>query len=259
MESGNDRVIRFGSFELWPQGRRLLKDGARLPVGARAFDVLSTLVERRERIVTKGELLDAAWPGVVVEENNLPVQIGQLRKFLGRDTIATVPGRGYRFTAAIANDLPADAATTRTTVSAPPRGRAATHPLTNLPAEPPLLFGREAAIESVRLLVTAHRLVSVVGAGGIGKSCLVQAVAHSLLGRWPDGGWTVELAGLADPRRVPHAVAQALALALKGEALPTSWSPRSRSGRCCSCSTTASIFSIRWPPSCRRSCKGRRT
>ena len=120
MESGNDRVIRFGSFELWPQGRRLLKDGARLPVGARAFDVLSTLVERRERIVTKGELLDAAWPGVVVEENNLPVQIGQLRKLLGRDTIATIPGRGYRFTAAVANDLPADAATTRTTVSAPP-------------------------------------------------------------------------------------------------------------------------------------------
>ena len=151
MESGNDRVIRFGSFELWPQGRRLLKDGARLPVGARAFDVLSTLVERRERIVTKGELLDAAWPGVVVEENNLPVQIGQLRKFLGRDTIATVPGRGYRFTAAIANELPADAATTRTTVSAPPRGSAATHPLTKL-------AGRASAAVRPR---SGHRIGSI--------------------------------------------------------------------------------------------------
>ena len=218
MESGNDRVIRFGSFELWPQGRRLLKDGARLPVGARAFDVLATLVERRERIVTKDELLDAAWPGVVVEENNLPVQIGQLRKVLGSDTIATIPGRGYRFTAAVANDLLAAATPTRTTVSAPPQGRAATPLLTNLPAAPPQLFGRETAIESVRLLVTAHRLVSVVGAGGIGKSCLVHAVAHSLIGRWPDGEWTVELAGLEDPRCVPHAVAQALALALKSEA-----------------------------------------
>ena len=218
MESGNDRVIRFGSFELWPQRRRLLKDGARLSVGARAFDVLSTLVEERGRIVTKGELLDAAWPGVVVEENNLPVQIGQLRRLLGRDTIATIPGRRYRFTAAVVNDSRADPATTPTTVSPPPRGRPATHLLTNLPAEPPLLFGRQPAIETVRSLVSAHRLVSVVGAGGIGKSCLMQAVAHSLIGRWPDGEWTVELAGLADARRVPHAVAQALALALKGEA-----------------------------------------
>jgi predicted ATPase/class 3 adenylate cyclase len=57
------------------------------------------LAERRDRIVTKAELMDLVWPGLVVEENNLQVQVNSLRKLLGSDAIATIPGRGYRFTA----------------------------------------------------------------------------------------------------------------------------------------------------------------
>src|SRR5689334_16490553 len=89
---------RFGRFELRPQERRLLLDGQPLELGARAFDVLEVLVEQRERIVPRNELLDRVWPGLVVEDNNLTVQIGTLRKLLGGAAIATVPGRGYRFT-----------------------------------------------------------------------------------------------------------------------------------------------------------------
>jgi DNA-binding winged helix-turn-helix (wHTH) protein len=95
-------ALKFGPFELQARHRRLLRDGEPLPVGARAFDVLLALAERRERIVTKAELMDLAWPGLVVEENNLQVQISSLRKLLGPDAIATIPGRGYRFTAALA-------------------------------------------------------------------------------------------------------------------------------------------------------------
>src|SRR4029453_6896479 len=54
-------------------------------------------IERNDRIVTKDELLELAWPGLVVEENNLQVQVSALRKVLGASSIATVPGRGYRF------------------------------------------------------------------------------------------------------------------------------------------------------------------
>jgi predicted ATPase/class 3 adenylate cyclase len=97
-------VLRFGPFELQARHRRLLRDGEPLPVGARAFDVLSALAERRDRIVTKAELMDLVWPDLVVEENNLQVQISSLRRLLGSDAIATIPGRGYRFTAAIAAD-----------------------------------------------------------------------------------------------------------------------------------------------------------
>jgi class 3 adenylate cyclase/tetratricopeptide (TPR) repeat protein len=91
-------VLGFGGFELQPERRRLLQDGEPVPIGARAFDVLLALVDRHERVVSKIELLDLVWPGLVVEENNLQVQISTLRKLLGPRAIATIPGRGYRFT-----------------------------------------------------------------------------------------------------------------------------------------------------------------
>ena len=88
---------KFGRFELKPATRQLLADDQPTPLGERAFDVLLALVERRERMVTKDELLDLAWPGLVVEENNLHVQVSALRKVLGNSAIATVTRKGYRF------------------------------------------------------------------------------------------------------------------------------------------------------------------
>lgn len=87
----------FGPVELRPAERRLLVDGQPVWIGARAFDVLVVLAQRRDRVVSKGELLDLAWPGVVVEENNLTVQVSALRKVLGAHAIATIPTQGYRF------------------------------------------------------------------------------------------------------------------------------------------------------------------
>ena len=88
---------RFGKLEIRPDERSLRIAGEPAVLGARAFDVLLALVQRRDRVVTKNELLDLVWPGVVVEENNLTVQIHTLRKVLGTGAIATVAGRGYRF------------------------------------------------------------------------------------------------------------------------------------------------------------------
>ncbi len=102
---------RFGGFELNPVTRQLLAEGLPVALGARALDVLLALIERRERLVSKEELLELVWPGLVVEENNLQVQISALRKILGPQSIATIPGRGYRFTAVLGADeaLPATA------------------------------------------------------------------------------------------------------------------------------------------------------
>jgi len=94
--------LSFGRFELRPASRQLLADAQEVELGARAFDVLHALIQRRERIVTKQELLDLAWPGLVVEENNLQVQISTLRKILGQNAIVTVQGRGYQFTLEVA-------------------------------------------------------------------------------------------------------------------------------------------------------------
>jgi DNA-binding winged helix-turn-helix (wHTH) protein len=71
-------------------------EGAELSLGARAFDVLAYLHENADRVVTKAELLDHVWSGMIVEEGNLSVQIAGLRKALGKEAIKTVPGVGYR-------------------------------------------------------------------------------------------------------------------------------------------------------------------
>lgn len=90
------RRVRFGGFELVSDERRLLADGVPVPLGGRAFDLLCTLVEHHDRLVTKDELFARVWPGLVVEDNNLSVQVSALRRALGPEAIATVAGRGYR-------------------------------------------------------------------------------------------------------------------------------------------------------------------
>ena len=102
---------RFENFELAPAKRQVLANGQVVPLGSRAYDLLLVLVEHRDRVVGKDELLSKVWPGQVVEENNLTVQMAALRKAIGSETIATVSGRGYRFIArdARAESIPAAA------------------------------------------------------------------------------------------------------------------------------------------------------
>ena len=208
-------AVSFGRFELHPASRELRLDGKPVPIGARAFDVLQTLIERRERLVTKNELLDLVWPGVVVEENNIQVQISALRKLLGPNAIATIPGRGYRFTATVLGRVSGRERQQRP--AADPVGDASATPLSNLPRELPLLYGRAADIATASSLADKHRLVTIVGAGGIGKSRLAQAVAHDLREGFDDGAWMVELAGLSDPDLVANTIASSLHVSLTSQ------------------------------------------
>ena len=105
-EPTRNSTFRFGAFELQPGERRLLAGGEAVAVGPRAFDLLVALVQRAGQLVTKEELLDRVWPGLVVEENNLQVQVSALRKILGQEAIATIPGRGYRFTVTLTDSAP---------------------------------------------------------------------------------------------------------------------------------------------------------
>jgi len=104
----------FGRFVLYPRERLLLAEGVPVEIGSRAVEILLALVKADGRLLTKEALLDEVWPGVIVEENNLQVQISALRRALGpfRDWIATVPGRGYRFTGPVAALSEADAEAT---------------------------------------------------------------------------------------------------------------------------------------------------
>ena len=199
-------TVRFGTVLLDIEQRQLMIDGRPARLGARAFDVLLALVERRDRAVSKDELFELVWPDVVVEENNLQVHISALRKLLGPQTIATIPGRGYRFTADL--DAGKNSAT-----DAPPAATAGTPTpatLSNLPPRLELLYGRDDDARAVGELLRTHSQVSIVGASGIGKTRLALAVANAQREHFPDGVWWVELAALSDGALVAAAIAGAL-------------------------------------------------
>src|SRR6201998_1397117 len=97
----DDRSVGFGRYRMFPALRLLLRGGRKIDLGARRFDVLWTLLEADGKLVSKDELIDKVWAGVVVEENNLQAQMSAIRRALGpdREMISTEFGRGYRLVA----------------------------------------------------------------------------------------------------------------------------------------------------------------
>jgi DNA-binding winged helix-turn-helix (wHTH) protein len=195
---------RSGAIEIDAMRRSVLIDGTSARLGARAFDVLLALVERRERVVPKHELMDLVWPKLVVEEGNLLVHMVALRKLLGPRAIATIPGRGYRFV------MPVDeVASSGSAEPAPPSVTICG----NLPA-PPALFGRAQDLDALEALLREHMVVTIVGAGGIGKTSLALAASLAVRVDLPDGRWWVELAPLTEGAHVPSSIAGALGMQL---------------------------------------------
>ncbi len=196
-------AYRFRSFELQPDQRQLLVEGRPIALGARAYDVLLVLAERAGRLVSKNELLELVWPGLVVEENNLQVQISTLRKVLGPQVISTIPGRGYRL--ALAPDDASQPDQAPSTPAMPADDDDAV-------SESPRLYGRDDDIAALSDSVRRHALVTVVGPAGIGKTRLAKAVTHQLRIEFPDGAHVVDLAPLGDPALVVVTTARALGL-----------------------------------------------
>lgn len=98
--------FRFGDFIPAPEERKLTRDGIEMALGARAFDMLCFFVANRHRILGKGEIPDAIWPDIAVEESNLTVKVSALRKALGPKALATIPGRGYQFVLSVEERAP---------------------------------------------------------------------------------------------------------------------------------------------------------
>ena len=205
--------IEFGRFTLLPLRRQLLAQGQPIELGGRAFDVLMALIETTGNVLSKDDLMSRVWLGKIVEENSLEAQISLLRKALGadRELVRTIAGRGYQSTGPIGTGPirtgPAVAATPAITTSP-----------TNLSQSVSALFGRDAELREIAELLTAHRLVTLVGPGGIGKTQLGLETARHLQPMFADGVWVAELAPLADPELVPVCVAGAMGLSLPSNA-----------------------------------------
>ena len=185
--------MEFGDLKIVLDRRELEIDGTAVSLGTRAFDIARLLVEAQGKLVTKDEIMRRVWPGTIVEENSLQVAISSLRKALGprRGAIRTVSGRGYQI------------------VRESPKQPAVLH---NLPAASCELVGRDGVLRTLANQLASHRIVTLTGVGGIGKTRLAIEAARTLLSDYPDGIWMVELAMLTDLASVPHAVASVLGL-----------------------------------------------
>ncbi len=110
MSLTGNRIYRFDEFELDPSSRTFSRDGERIPLFPKAFEILIYLVANPGRVVTKEEIFKAVWPESFVEEGNLARQVSSLRRAMGdrADCIVTIPGRGYQFAARVLDDFHED-------------------------------------------------------------------------------------------------------------------------------------------------------
>jgi predicted ATPase/DNA-binding winged helix-turn-helix (wHTH) protein len=220
LEQGGNLVYESGHWQIDLGRRKLLASGAMVPIGARAFEIVEVLVRSANELVTKNDIMDRIWPGAEVGENTLQVHISAIRKALGQDRamLKTAAGRGYRL---LGNWTPRQEGSPTKRVASPLMHESAAPPANNFPVIAGRLIGRAEAVRNVRDLVSAYRVVTLTGPGGIGKTSLAVETAGQLISGFNDGVWFVELASLSDPALVPSAVASALGLKLSGEVSAT--------------------------------------
>jgi predicted ATPase/DNA-binding winged helix-turn-helix (wHTH) protein len=196
--------LRFGPFELNVVERSLKKANQVVPLGGRAYDILIALLENPGEVIAKADLIAKAWPDVTVEEGSLRVHLSGLRKALGDSQfgnkyIANVQGLGYSFIAPVTR-LPVD----RDRSSASKR-------LSNLPPALGRMVGRENIVREIQgWLQTDQRLITIMGAGGIGKTTVALAVGHAAMADFSGAAFFVDLSVVDDKEHIVGVVASAL-------------------------------------------------
>lgn len=180
--------LTFGQFRMDPQSRRLTREGVHLAIGGRAFDLLLALVENAGEVVTHAELVKRAWPGRrAVGDSALRFQMKVLRRLLGdpeHALLTTVAGRGYMLTERVRpgcaagslekphGDIPKIA-----------KREGGAWPILRWLGsddEQPRLFGRETDVPAVAEALLSESFLTIIGAGGVGKTALALAVSARL-------------------------------------------------------------------------------
>ncbi len=187
-------IYRFDRCVLDTDRVLLVRDGAELHVEPQVFALLEMLIERRGSVVRKEELLDGIWGTRFVSESALTSRVRSARQAVGDDgttqqVIRTVHGRGYEFVAPLAG----------------PPDRASRLPAAVLP-----LIGRHDLLTALEDAVGRHRLVTLTGPGGVGKTALGFELARRVEHRFPDGAYAVELVTVVEERATLEAFATAV-------------------------------------------------
>jgi predicted ATPase/DNA-binding winged helix-turn-helix (wHTH) protein len=205
--------LSFGPFHLAASERLLTKEGAPVELGSRALDMLIVLISTPNEVVNKKDLMSRVWPDVIVEEGSLRFHMASLRKALGDGKdgaryITTLPGRGYCFVAPVSRpSSPRDVAPVV----------AANFPHANLPSRLSRMVGRDDDVLKLSAQLNASRFVTIVGAGGVGKTTVAVAVGHHLIEAFAGAVLFVDLGMLGDPDLVTTAVASMLGLSVQSD------------------------------------------
>jgi len=200
--------ISFGPFRLLPAARLVERDGAPVRMGGRAMDILICLVDHAGEVVSKRDLVARVWSDVTVDEGSLRFHIMALRKALGDGQagaryVVNVPGRGYCLVAPVSRSGQSNG------LGEPP---SRVPRQGNLPAQPRKIVGRDETVRQIAEELSAYRFVTIVGAGGIGKTTVMLSVAHAVSRTFDGQVSFVGLGSLSEPDLVPAAVASTLGL-----------------------------------------------
>ena len=205
--------LSFGPFNLIASERLLTKEGIPIELGGRALDILIALTSAANEVVSKKDLMSRVWPDVTVEEGSLRVHMASLRKALGDGKdgaryITTLAGRGYCFVAPISR-------LTASREGAPPVAASFLH--ANLPNRLSRMVGRDDDVLKLSDRLTASRFVTIVGAGGVGKTTVAVAVGHHLTESFTGAVLFVDLGMLSDPNLVTTGVASMMGLSVQSD------------------------------------------
>jgi predicted ATPase/DNA-binding winged helix-turn-helix (wHTH) protein len=214
---GIQDALSFGPFQLQVKERLLTKGGTPVDLGARTLDLLIALISCPNEVVSKKDLMSRVWPDVIVEEGSLRFLMNGLRKALGDGKdgaryITTLPGRGYCFVAPVSH----------ATSDAGPGPAPADFLHANLPIRLSRTIGRDEDILRLSAHLRESRLVTIVGAGGVGKTTVAVAVGHHLSAAFDGAVLFVDFGMLSDPDLVASGVASMLGLAVgSSDVLPS--------------------------------------
>jgi predicted ATPase/DNA-binding winged helix-turn-helix (wHTH) protein len=196
-------MIRIGALQIDFERRQVLRDEISVAVGSRAFDILELLSGANGALVSKERIMRSVWPDTIVEQNNLQVQVAALRKMLDPHgkLIVTEAGRGYRLKRTMFHSdtqgTEETIVTSTKTLYAMNRGHGE-------------LFGRESLVAKILTILNRFESLTLVGAGGIGKTRLALEAACRAAPSFPDGVAFVSLAEAFDETAVLAVVATAL-------------------------------------------------
>jgi predicted ATPase/DNA-binding winged helix-turn-helix (wHTH) protein len=196
---------RFGVFRLYPAQRLLLRGDEAESVGQTVLNILAFLVENAGRVLTKEEIIAGAWLKINVDNTTLATYIGTLRKILGPGAIVTINNQGYQLTLEVE----------RLAETGPPPLECP-RPSTTLPPPAAIGIGRKRELAAAAEHCRQHRLLTVVGPGGIGKTWFAIELGHLSSENFPDGVRLIDLAPAKDPASVASVSARALGVALRG-------------------------------------------